>query len=101
MSDLLKEIRRLLDKPDIGIDELSNCDKKLRDEYNIITEEYRILFEKIREKIANKEMFYDHFADKSSTNKWESNYKLKLLNEKILPKFLIENKNKYIEWFSN
>ena len=46
-------------------------------------------------------MFYDHFADKSSANKWESNYKLKLLNEKILPKFLIENKNKYIEWFSN
>ena len=60
-----------------------------------------ITVEKIREKIANKEMFYDHFADKSSANKWESNYKLKLLNEKILPKFLIENKNKYIEWFSN
>ena len=60
-----------------------------------------ITVEKIREKIANKEMFYDHFADKSSANKWESNYKLKLLNEKMLPKFLIENKNKYIEWFSN
>ena len=60
-----------------------------------------ITVEKIREKITNKEMFYDHFADKSSANKWESNYKLKLLNEKILPKFLIENKNKYIEWFSN
>ena len=60
-----------------------------------------ITVEKIREKITNKEMFYDHFADKSSSNKWESNYKLKLLNEKILPKFLIENKNKYIEWFSN
>ena len=60
-----------------------------------------ITVEKIREKITNKEMFYDHFADKSSTNKWESDYKLKLLNEKMLPKFLIENKNKYIEWFSN
>ena len=60
-----------------------------------------ITVEKIREKITNKEMFYDHFADKSSSNKWESNYKLKLLNEKMLPKFLIENKNKYIEWFSN
>ena len=60
-----------------------------------------ITIEKIREKIANKEMIYDHFADKSSINKWESNYKLKLLNEKVLPKFLIENKNKYIEWFSN
>ena len=56
-----------------------------------------ITVEKIREKIANKEMFYDHFADKSSTNKWESNYKLKLLNEKVLPRFLIENKNKYID----
>ena len=60
-----------------------------------------VTIEKIREKIINKEMFYDHFADKSSTNKWNSNYKLKLIDEKLLPEFLINNKNKYSEWFSD
>ena len=60
-----------------------------------------ITIEKIREKINNKEMFYNHLADKSSTNKWESDYKLKLADEKILPNYLINNKDKYSEWFSN
>ena len=60
-----------------------------------------ITIQKIRDKIINKEMIYDHFADKSSTNKWESNYKLKLADEKILPNYLINNKDKFSEWFSN
>ena len=60
-----------------------------------------ITINQIREKIANKEMFYDHFADKSSTNKWNSEYKLKLVDEKLLPNFLIDNKDKYSEWFSS
>ena len=60
-----------------------------------------ITIEKIREKIINKEMIYDHFADKSSTNKWDSNYKLKLADEKILPSYLVNNKDKFSEWFSN
>ena len=59
-----------------------------------------LTIEKIREKIKKKEMFYDHFADMKSTNKWQSNYKLKLVNEKLLPKFLIDNKIKFSEWFS-
>ena len=60
-----------------------------------------ISVEDIRAKISNKEMFYDHFADKSSTNKWKSDYKLKLVDENLLPSFLIKNKDKYNEWFSN
>lgn len=60
-----------------------------------------ISVEEIRAKISNKEMFYDHFADKSSTNKWKSDYKLKLVDENLLPSFLIKNKDKYNEWFSN
>ena len=59
-----------------------------------------ITIDKIKEKIINKEMLYDHFADKSSPNKWKSDYKLKLVDEKLLPEFLINNKNKYGEWFS-
>ena len=60
-----------------------------------------ITIETIKEKIKNKEMLYDHFADKSSLNKWESDYKLKLVDEKLLPNFLINNKNRYSEWFSS
>ena len=60
-----------------------------------------ISVEDIRAKISNKEMFYDHFADKSSTNKWKSDYKLKLVDENLLPSFLIKNKDQYNEWFSN
>ena len=60
-----------------------------------------LTIEKIREKIKNQEMFYDHFADKSSNNKWESDYKLKVIGDEMLPSYLIKNKNKYREWFSD
>ena len=60
-----------------------------------------ISVEDIRAKISNKEMFYDHFADKSSTNKWKSDYKLKLVDANLFPSFLTKNKYKYNEWFSN
>ena len=55
--------------------------------------------EKIKEKIKNKEMFYDHFADQSSTNKWRSDFKLKKYNLNHLPSYLSDNQNKYKEWF--
>ena len=58
-----------------------------------------ITTEQIKQKISNREMIYDHFADKSSKNKWQSNYKLKLAKLNILPKYLVENKFKYQEWF--
>ena len=60
-----------------------------------------LTIEKIRDKILNKEMFYDHLADKSSTNKWKSNYKLKVIGDEMLPSYLIKNKKKYREWFSD
>ena len=53
----------------------------------------------IRDKINNREMFYDHFADKSSANKWKSNHKLKTVNLNNLPKYLLDNKKKYKDWF--
>ena len=57
--------------------------------------------EKIREKIKNKEMFYDHFADQSSTSKWKSDYKLKKYDLNLLPKYVVDNKNNYKEWIDN
>ena len=57
--------------------------------------------EKIREKIKNKEMFYDHFADQSSTSKWRSDYKLKKYDLNLLPKHIVDNQNNYKEWIDN
>tara|TARA_Y100001970_G_C14041560_1_gene754022 strand:- start:172 stop:1050 length:879 start_codon:yes stop_codon:yes gene_type:complete len=59
-----------------------------------------LTIEKLREKIKNKEMFYNHFEDQSSTKKWENNHKLRDCDLELLPKYLIDNKNKYKNWFS-
>tara|TARA_B100000683_G_C12238108_1_gene451987 strand:+ start:59 stop:646 length:588 start_codon:yes stop_codon:yes gene_type:complete len=55
--------------------------------------------EKLREKIKNKEVFYNHFADKKDKLKWNHNYKLKKMDDIFLPKYLIQNKSKYNQWF--
>ncbi|MDB9705968.1 hypothetical protein OAA54_03000 [Pelagibacteraceae bacterium] len=55
--------------------------------------------EKIRDKVKKKELFYDHFKDTASTNKWESNHKLKQVNLDLLPEFLRKNKGKFKDWF--
>ncbi len=52
----------------------------------------------LKEKIKNKKVFYDHFADKSKTDKWSSNIDLKIADDEFLPSFLIKNKNIYKEW---
>jgi len=48
--------------------------------------------------IKNQILPYDHTADKSA-NRYEAKIKLKLVNNSHLPKFLIDNMNKYEEWF--
>ena len=53
---------------------------------------------KIKKFIDEKKVFYDHFADKSSPNKWNGSYSLKKLDNKFLPEFL-NNNEKYSEWF--
>ena len=53
---------------------------------------------KIREKVTNKEVFYNHLADKGSFNKWSDNYKLKKIDLNYLPKYLVENSEKFKDW---
>ena len=57
-----------------------------------------INIDKIKQKIENKEVFYDHLADKETSNRWNDNYKLKKVNLDILPKYLVENSEKFKEW---
>ncbi len=51
--------------------------------------------------IKNRVVNYDHKADKSKNNKYSANYKLKVIDDNILPEYLIRNKNKYKDWFDN
>mgnify|MGYP001380221149 CR=1 FL=1 len=55
--------------------------------------------EDLENKIKNKEVFYNHLLDKADPNKWRDDYKLKKIDEKFLPKFLIKNYLKYQDWF--
>ena len=55
--------------------------------------------EDLEKKINNKEVFYNHSLDKTDPNKWQDNYKLKKIDDKFLPKFLINNYSKYQDWF--
>ena len=54
--------------------------------------------DKIKEKISNKEVFYDHLADKGSSNRWSDNYKLKKIDLSYLPKYLAQNSEKFKDW---
>ena len=53
----------------------------------------------IERKIKDRKVFYNHFVDQTNPNKWEYDYMLKKIENKFLPDHLIENKNKYKEWF--
>tara|TARA_B100001057_G_C22703999_1_gene892968 strand:- start:178 stop:1065 length:888 start_codon:yes stop_codon:yes gene_type:complete len=54
--------------------------------------------EKIKKSIIEKKVFYNHFADKSDSNKLSHNAKLVNLNTKKLPKYLYSNLEKYSKW---
>ena len=59
----------------------------------------KITIENLQAKIDNREVFYDHFADKSSKSKWDNNFKLKKIDNNLLPIYLNENKEKFKKWF--
>jgi len=58
-----------------------------------------LTIDKIRDKVKRRELFYNHFADSSNQNKWESDCRLMQIDIHNLPEYLINNKSKYKEWF--
>ena len=54
----------------------------------------------IKNKIENREMFYNHFLDQTNSNKWKNDYKLKIINENKLPLYVMQNKEKFKEWLA-
>ena len=53
----------------------------------------------IQKCIDNRIVNYNHFADQSADNKYTANYKLQLVEDKILPRYFINNKKELKEWF--
>ena len=62
-------------------------------------DESNLTVEDLREKINDGVVFYDHFADKRTNDKWKNDYKLKVIKNNLLPNYLIKNLNNYKEWF--
>ena len=60
-----------------------------------------LTIEDIQACIDNKIVNYNHLADKSDNNKYSAEYKLKIVSNEFLPKFLIDNKDKYKNWFDH
>jgi len=58
-----------------------------------------ISVEMLKNYINQDIFFYNHFLDQKNPNKWKNNYSLKKIDDHLLPKYLIENKLKYKEWF--
>ena len=62
-------------------------------------DESKLTIEDLRKKIDDGHVFYDHFIDKKSEDKWKGNYKLKRIENHLLPDYLIKNQNNFKEWF--
>ena len=60
-----------------------------------------LTIEDIQACIDNKIVNYNHLADKSDNNKYSAEYKLKIVSDEFLPKFIIDNKDKYKKWFDH
>ncbi|MDC3355128.1 hypothetical protein OAV82_00800 [Candidatus Pelagibacter sp.] len=62
-------------------------------------DESKLTVEDLKKKIDDDLVFYDHFTDKKSKNKWKSEYKLKKIENHLLPNYLIKNQKNFKEWF--
>ena len=62
-------------------------------------DESKLTVEDLKKKIDDDLVFYDHNTDKKSKNKWKSEYKLKKIENHLLPNYLIKNQKNFKEWF--
>jgi len=54
----------------------------------------------LKNKIEQKTVFWNHFVDKEKfQERWNYDYKLKKINNDLLPQYLVNNLEKFKEWF--
>ena len=63
-------------------------------------DESGLTVEDIEKKIKDKRVFYNHFVDKNNQNKWKCDELLKIIDPKFLPKYLINNYDKFGDWMA-
>ena len=74
--------------------------KKQNDEHHDEFEDMKIDKNKIKDMVNNKYITYNHKVDKKETKKrWNNKIKLINLDSSQLPKYIIDNKIKYLNWF--
>lgn len=77
-------------------------EKHKNDEHHDEFELTGITLDDVKNMIKNRYIPYDHSADKKNFNsRWGKNVKITLskVNNNLLPKYLIENKQQYSAWF--
>ena len=58
-----------------------------------------VTLDNIKDHIKKKVVTYNHKADQSKQDKYNFEYKLKKVDEALLPDYLIENRDKLNKWF--
>ncbi len=54
----------------------------------------------LKKKIKEKKVFFNHFMDKENyKERWEYDYKLKKIENNLLPQYIVNNPKKFNEWF--
>ena len=77
--------------------------KNKNDEHHDEFELTGIKEDDIIDMVNNEYISYDHTVDKTENKKkWNKNNRVYLtkINDNKLPKYLIDNKNKYLNWFA-
>ena len=59
-----------------------------------------VITEKLETMIKDKKLVYNYKIDQRSEDKFSDNEILENLDFSRLPKYLFENKNKYLQWFN-
>ena len=59
----------------------------------------KISVNELQKRIDNRLAFYNHKADKTATDKYSFEHKLKKISDDNLPEYIVENKDKYSKWF--
>mgnify|MGYP000862487052 FL=1 len=54
--------------------------------------------EDLKKIISERKVMYDHSVDQKK-NKWKASSTLIKINDNLLPEYLIQNRNKFIDWF--
>lgn len=62
-------------------------------------ESSNISLEDLKQTIFDKKALYDHTKDRTSQSKWLSDIKLKKIDDRFLPDYLISKRSNYKDWF--